>query len=279
LGLFDFFKKKKTPKTASESGIQILPLDNGSHGDGMGGLYGFEFKENPDSLPFIYEQIDKASETPVVLRNEELHTEIKEISFDTSHENRSRVRLRIIEYEGRMVSAFPYVKTSYSIPFSTKIVHPWVHVGEVEAEIYGGGRHAFAVGFFATDYIANENEYKNNPNLEVHISAVAMVLERFDNSSHGELKLSSDFASYMPSGDVNRITFYDFIGKLVDVEEVQIAEGISGYLTRIKLINDDENPDFFTVDMFVNKQNMRISALEKGMSVTGCLWFQGEIKA
>ena len=43
------------------------------------------------------------------------------------------------------------------------------------------------------------------------------------------------------------------------------------------LMSFDENPDFFTVDMFINKENMRIDKLENGMRITGALWLQGEI--
>jgi hypothetical protein len=278
MGLFDFFKNKKK-SSASEPGIEIVPLNDGSQGDNLGGLFGFEFKNTPDSTAFIYEQIDKTSETPIVMRNNDLSVDVKEMSFDASNENRSRLKMRVIEHDGKMLSAFPYLKTAYSIPFTTQVVHPWAHVENIEAEIYGAGRDTFAVGFFATDYIANEEKYQQNNTLEICISAIGLVLDRFENFENNEgLKLSPDFASYMPSQDINRITYYDFIGKLIDFEEVNVAKENSGYILRVKLINDEEDPDFFTIDMFINKQNMRISELEKGMSVTGALWFQGEIK-
>ena len=50
-----------------------------------------------------------------------------------------------------------------------------------------------------------------------------------------------------------------------------------GYLAKVKLINDDDDPNFFTVDMFMNKENMRISSLTKGMKISGLLCFQEEI--
>jgi hypothetical protein len=278
MGFFDFLNKKEEEPTP-ESGIEIIMLDDGSHGDNIGGLFGFEFKANPDSLPFIYEQIDKVSEMPIVRRDEVLNTDLKEMSFDTTNENRSRLKLRVIEYEGKMLSAFPYLKTSYSIPFSTRKVHPWNHVGEIEAEVYGGGRNTFGLGFFATDYFFKEEIYQNTAELDIHISAIGLVLDRFETASDREMKFDPEFASYMPSKELNRVTYYDFVGKILDFEKVQIAEGISGYITRVKLINDPNDPDFFTVDMFINQQNMRIPALEKGMSVSGLLWFQGEIKA
>ncbi|MFK7969163.1 MAG: hypothetical protein AB8F95_02295, partial [Bacteroidia bacterium] len=87
-----------------------------------------------------------------------------------------------------------------------------------------------------------------------------------------------DFAAYMPNQDIPQPTYYDFIGVLIDFKAVNITDTNVGYLTKVKLINDDADPDFFTVDMFINKENVRIENLEKGMKITGVLWLQGEIE-
>jgi hypothetical protein len=81
----------------------------------------------------------------------------------------------------------------------------------------------------------------------------------------------------MPSKDIPRPTYYDFIGTLNDFQKCKLTDDNSGYVLNIKLINQEDQPDFFTVDMFINRENMRISELKKGMKVAGALWFQGEI--
>lgn len=278
MGLFDFFKKKKK-STKSESGIEIASLDTGSHGDHFGGLFGFDFMSKEDAFSFVFKQIDKIASTPILARNSELNVDMKDMSFDTSDEDRSRLKMRVFETKGEMLSAFPYLKTKHSIPFSTRVVHPWSHVGEIEAEVYGAGRNTFALGFFATDYVINEEKYKNQKDLDICISAIGLVLDKFASDPQGELKFDSEFASYMPNGDIDRITYYDFIGKVLELTEVNLTPDISGYILRVKLINDPEDSEFFNVDMFINKENIRIDNLEIGMSVTGALWFQGEIKS
>jgi hypothetical protein len=82
----------------------------------------------------------------------------------------------------------------------------------------------------------------------------------------------------MPSSQLPRQTYYDFIGKVIDFEAVQINPlNQAGYIAKVRLVNDDSDPNFFTVDVFMNKDNMRIPSLEKGMKISGLLWFQREL--
>jgi hypothetical protein len=43
---------------------------------------------------------------------------------------------------------------------------------------------------------------------------------------------------------------------------------VKGYILKLKLITHEESEDFFTIDAFVNKENMRFENLTKGMKVT-----------
>ena len=115
-------------------------------------------------------------------------------------------------------------------------------------------------------------------NLNIKVSAIGLVLEKSNLTEIGGQKVSEGFASYMPNQNIPRPTYYDFIGVLVDFEPVNITEDNGGYIVKVKLINEESNPDFFTVDMFINKENMRTETIEKGMKISGALWFQGEIE-
>ena len=113
--------------------------------------------------------------------------------------------------------------------------------------------------------------------MDIKISAIGLVLDISDVKKIGELDVSDDFAAYMPSQNIPRPTYYDFIGVVIDFETASITSDNFGYIIKLKLINQEDNPDFFTVDMFINQDNMRFDNLEKGMKVTGLLWFQGEL--
>jgi len=53
---------------------------------------------------------------------------------------------------------------------------------------------------------------------------------------------------------------------------------IEGNILKIRLINYEDDKDFFTIPMFINKDNMRLSNLEKGIKISGAFQLQGEIK-
>ena len=86
-----------------------------------------------------------------------------------------------------------------------------------------------------------------------------------------------EMCGYTPSGDIDQVTYYDFVGKLLEYKKVQITDASHWYILRVMIIKHEEDLDFFTLDVFVNEQNMRIEKLKEWMMVTGALWFQGEI--
>jgi len=150
-------------------------------------------------------------------------------------------------------------------------------MNKCEAEIIGGGRNTFGFDFFPTDYAVNRSRYLLNKAFQLNVSAIAFVVDKSDTPQSTEVKFSEDFVTYMPTSHLPRQTYYDFIAKVVDFKKVKLNYLNEGYLAKVKLINDDSDPDFFTIDMFMNKENMRIPTLEKGMKISGMLWFQGEI--
>lgn len=282
--LFNFFKKKKkstvknetdkTPNKMDES-IEMLSVDQGSHGDNFGGLIGFSFLNSKNGEALLNEYMAFCSTQKPVLLDGELS--IHQATFQKEEGTNKQVGIRILKSGTNILSAYPYLPTDYTIPFTTKQIFEWSHVGKLEAEIKGGGRDTFGFGFFATDYAVNRDQYKSSKNLKVKVSAIALVLDKSDITEIGGQKVSKEFASYMPSQDIPRPTYYDIIGVLIDFQPIKITTNNVGFIVKVKLINDESDPDFFTVDMFINKENMRINSLEKGMKITGVLWFQGEI--
>lgn len=290
MGLFDFFKKKKkgehqadqaredakenNPPQQVPQAIEIHAIDNGSHGDHFGGLIGFHTLKSEHGGPFINEHIAQAASKAPTQANTSIS--IKDLSFKEVAGDTDRLHIRILQSQRDVLSAYPYLKTDYSIPFTTKKIQEWSHVDHIEAEISGGGRETFGFGFFPTDYALNRDQYKTQKNINIKISAIAFVLDTSNLEEQSTQQFSKDFAAYMPSQDILRPTYYDFIGVLLDFEAVRLSNENAGYILKVKLINH-EDPDFFSVDLFINKENMRISTLEKGMRVTGALWFQGEL--
>lgn len=272
MGLFDFLKKKKKKQEVVETHPEIIvsTTDNGSHGDNMGSLMGFEMMGQEDGNKFIMEALNKASQEKPIGESE--HFELKEASIsDNPH-----LKLRLITDKKNVISAFPYLNTTYTLPWSTKEIIEWSHMNNAESEIRGGGRDTFGLDFFPTDYVNNRKKYHAQKNCSMHVSAFALVVDS-EGQSEGNSEFSPDFVAYMPSSRLSRQTYYDFIGKVLSFEEVKLVNHSKGYIARVKLINDDEDPDFFTVDMFVHESNMRIPELKSGMKISGLAWMQGEM--
>lgn len=299
MGIFDFFKKKdknnrvekkdeplikpKTEETKVNTTsneipqvVEVVSDDQGSHGDNFGGLLGFNYLNSDNGNQFINEMIALASIQGPILENPIV--KINEVSF----ENSTNVKIRTITKNGNVsngaiLSAYPYIKTTYSLPFETKKIIEWSHIANMEAEIQGGGRDTFGLSFFATDYAINKRKYKSEKNLNIKISAVSLVLDKSDLTEINGAPVSPDFSTYMPNKDMSRPTYFDFIGVLNNYKECKINNENYGYLINVKLINQEEDPNFFTIDMFVNKENMRFTDLTKGMKIAGAFWLQGEI--
>lgn len=309
MGIFDFFKKKDkntiTSSSSSDKGdshesvnddkksvlpasdnasksqafkeaavIEILQNDTGSHGDNFGGLLGFNYLSTEIGKQFINEMMAASVIQAPTFDQEGIST--SEVGFSEVGGN-DEVKIKTLSVNDELLSAFPYFKTKYTLPFETKEVIEWSHVNHLEAEIKGGGRDTFGLAFFATDYAENKAKYRSIKKLSIHISAIALVLDKSDLTEINGTPVSSDFATYMPNNDLTRPTYYDFIGVLNAFKPCNISRENSGYILNVKLINQEEDPDFFTVDLFVNRENMRIDKLTKGMKVAGALWFQGEI--
>ena len=73
---------------------------------------------------------------------------------------------------------------------------------------------------------------------------------------------------------------FDFVGKLEAFREISVSEdkSVKGYILKVKLITNEDFEDFFTIEMFVNKENMRFENLTIGMKLTGMFQLQGQIK-
>ncbi|MFY0630289.1 MAG: hypothetical protein JXR05_07895 [Flavobacteriaceae bacterium] len=283
MGLFDFFKKSNEKNTSKEkdSHIKVSSTDKGSQGDHFGGMIGFELLHSEGGAKLVYQFIEYADKQDPSLQKGAMN--LRDAVLNEVNETSSKLRVRAIHTGENIPSAFPYLKTTCRIPFKTREVIEWSHIDNVEAEIYGEGRDTFALGFFATDYAVNKEIYKTQEDLEVHVSAIVLAMEEEDlskDSNSEGLKFAKDFASYMPNNNLPGISYYDFMGKIIDLEEMIVIPDpeVRGYMMRIKLINH-ENPDFFTIDMFVNKNNTTISEMKKGMSVSGTIWMQGELSS
>ncbi|MDG1332200.1 MAG: hypothetical protein P8P74_07710 [Crocinitomicaceae bacterium] len=270
----DYFQHRETivpPSSENEIGITIKKSNTLGLGNTWSGIFGFETFGKPNGGDILNQYFAAAIvKEPVIKRGD---VSVSEIDFKD-------VLFKAITLRENPISLLPEVKTSYQLSFETKDITEWENVNNLEAIVSGKGRDTFGLWYFATDYAENRERYLTQKNLNVNISGIAFVLDIHTNDEpEGEVKYSNDFTMYMPNNDLPNYGCFDFIGELISFSESRVLENdeIEGYLINVKLITNEEDKGFFTIDIFVAKENMRFSELVVGMKLTGMFQMQGRI--
>ncbi|NIF04032.1 hypothetical protein F3J23_01150 [Chryseobacterium sp. Tr-659] len=256
----------KAPETTNEAGIIVRKSNVHNLVNTWSGIFGHENFQTKDYGQYL---------TNVLMQS---------TVADPSGESKSKtefgdVRFKTIFTE-ELSTIIPEVKTDYTLDFETRSVREWENALNLQAIVAGPARNTFGVWFFATDYAENRNIYLTQPHLNINLSGIVLILDTHQDFDLPDgTKMSEDFTTYSPSQDLPNYACFDFIAKVVDFKEIELLEdsSIKGYMVKLKLITNEENEDFFTVDAFVNKENMRFETLTKGMKVTGALQLQGKI--
>ncbi len=290
--LFDFFRKKtaETPiggtapvtgntvndNLVSDSSILVESGRHGSQGDHFSALLGFERFSGPAVQQKVKIMMALAVVQQPIMRNNEIA--IANVSFEGLEKVNDAPMIRSILLDKKTVSGYPYLPGGSVITFETKKIIEWEYLDGIEADIEGGGQDTFGIGFFATDYAVKKDFYKIHRKLNIRLSAFAYTIQNFKPDPADERSLSNDFAGFFPYKDLNSFSYFDFVGTVLSFKQIQIEPDNTAFIIRTKLINDDTNPDLLVISIFVNEANMQLSnALSIGMSITGLLWFQGEI--
>ncbi|MDR4951706.1 hypothetical protein REB14_05870 [Chryseobacterium sp. ES2] len=254
------------PEMTNEAGIIIRKSNVHNMMNTWSGIFGhqnFQTKDYGQYLNAILTQ-SESSDPSVDIKSK---TEFEGVTFKTTLTE----ELSII---------IPEVTTDYTLDFETRSIREWENALNLQAIVAGPTRETFAVWFFATDYAENKNTYMTQPHLKVNVSGIVFILDVHTNIDLPDgTKMSEDFTTYAPSQDLPNYACFDFIGQVVDFKETELLEdgSVKGYILKLKLITNEENEDFFTIDAFVNKENMRFETPTKGMKVTGALQLQGKI--
>ena len=192
------------------------------------------------------------------------------------------VAIKALIYDENPIAAVPVVKSEYAIDVHNKGIIEWENFENMLALVTGTGRDTFGITYLATDYAEHRERYHTERNLNIIISGIVFVLDVSNvHEQEGEVKYSEDFTAYMPSNDLPNYGCFDFIAEVEDYKETSLLENglLNGYLLKVRLITNPDVTDFFTIDMYVTRENMRFDTIEKGMKVSGMFQMQGRIKA
>lgn len=267
----DYFTSKEeieVPESINEAGIKIKKSNANTLANTWSGIFGYEKFQNTNISNYLVQTMALCRMEGAEYEKEKINfTEFQDVAFKTV-------------FSEEFSTIFPEVKTDYALDFETKEINEWENASNMEAIVAGSGRDTFGLWFYATDYAKNKDVYLTQKNLNINISGIIFVLDIHKNFDLPDgTKMGDDFTAYMPNKDVPNYACFDFIGKLIDFRETEVLpdKSVKGYILKLKLINNEEMEDFFTIDVFVNKENMRFETLTKGMMLTGAVQFQGKI--
>jgi len=243
--------------------VDVQTTHEGFHGDHWGGIFGF------DDQDYTASQVESIAHKLAYEKKIDRHTLIHKKKFGIASATG-------IQYEDELITMFPALLPSKSLPVTIKSVIEWMHSDGKEAQILAGGRDTFYLDFFATDYCENKKKYLSGGEVKVSLAGIAYVIDEHEPDNDPASPISPELCTYMPSPDRGQSSEFDFIGKVLSLGKIRFgAEEIQ--IIEVKLINDSENPDMFSLPLFVNPKNMRISNLSEGDMISGCFWLQGRI--
>ncbi|WP_160136128.1 hypothetical protein [Chryseobacterium sp. c4a] len=267
----DYFTHReeiKSPEIINEAGIKIKKSNVHSLANMWGGIFGFQnFQTQEKYSQYLMETMALCRVDEISADEKAKHTEFADIKFKT-----------IISDEFNTI--YPEVKTNFSLDFETKEIREWENVNNNEAIVAGPARDTFGLWFFPTDYAENKNKYQTQNKINVNVSGIIFVLDLHESFELPDgTKTDEEFTAYKPSEDLPDYGCIDFIGKVLDIKETQVLEdgSVKGFILKLRLITNSEMEDFFTVDAFVNKENMRFETLTVGMQVAGAMQLQGRM--
>ncbi|WP_164466398.1 hypothetical protein [Chryseobacterium bernardetii] len=267
----DYFTNReeiKSPESTNEAGIIMKKSNVHSLANMWGGIFGFQnFQSQEKFSQYLMETMALSRVDDIPADEKGKYTEFKDVTFRT-----------IISDDFNTI--YPEVKTDFTLDFETKEIREWENVENKEAIVGGLGRETFGLWFFPTDYAENKNKYQAQNKLNINISGIIFVLDLHQSFDLPDgTKTDEEFTAYKPSQDLPDYGCIDFIGKVLDIKETELLPdgSVKGFILKLRLITNSEMENFFTVDAFISKENMRFAALRVGMQVAGAMQLQGKI--
>jgi hypothetical protein len=268
---FQIKEKIEIPAIKNVIGLTIKKSNNLYLDNTWCGIFGFESYRKPNGNQILTEYFALAMTKDFTFNNHNIST--TELTY-------TGITFKSVSRKDTPIVFLPVIQTEYIIDVENKEIIEWENFDDLQAVVSGSGRDTFGLTYLATDYAENKAVYLSTKKLKIKISGIAFVLDISNiHQSEGELKYSENFTTYMPNKDLPNYACFDFVGQLEHFKEICLLEdnSLKGYLMKVRLITHPDISDFFTIDIFVTRENMRFKELTIGMKLTGMFQMQGQI--
>lgn len=173
----------------------------------------------------------------------------------------------------------PELQGGVTIPATVHKIMEWENFHNGVAIVSAQGKQTYALPFLATDYALHQDRYRTSKEIDVHINGIAFVLDVHTPDRSSEASYADNFTAYMHSSQLTNYACIDVIAEVESVREVDAIgrEDGGAYLAKMRLITKEDEPDFFTIDVYAVQETLRFEKLTAGMKVTGILQLQGRL--
>jgi hypothetical protein len=250
----------KAPSFENEIGLTITKSNSRDLINTWCGIFGFETYKKPDGGNILIRYTALARFKDEIFRNDKII-----VSLLSSKD----VSVKVVCRDKDILTLLPAITTDRIVDIENNSIEEWENRDNMEAIISGVGKDTFALSYLAIDYAENSDRYLTQRKLNIKISGIAFVLD-----IHNEEYTAYLYSSYLPG-----YACFDFLGILEEFRETNVFDDdrFPGYILKTRLITHPETEDFFTIDIFVAKENMRFARLIKGMRISGMAQFMGKI--
>jgi hypothetical protein len=200
---------------------------------------------------------------------------IRQSTFARWGGNANNPYLRVATINDQREAIYPYLQTDIKSNFYPKQIIEWNNGHPViEAEIEGSLNNDTPVCFFATDYAVNKHAYQNQRMIEVQLSAFVLVLYKSDRNTND---IDQQPKGFKPSKNFSNKSYFSFEGVILEIKGTSVDSLSIGCVMAVKFAHNKMSGKHLVINAYVSNDNIKADKIQKGMLVTGRLWFQGEI--
>ncbi len=207
-----------------------------------------------------------------------LHNEHWNAIFGLTNNESNQQDIKVLSND--LKDIFSKTVTTENIPVRLKTVVELTHLDNkekvfTEAVVLGAGRDDFMVDFFAMDYVENKKLYKKAGTHNIALGGLSYLIDKIDDGDRDDL-FAPDMCMYLPTQDKKFDRSFDFIGKVLSIEELDFKNE-KLFVYKIQLISHFDDSNMFNLPIVVNPKNIYIENIDIGDMISGSFWMQGTI--
>jgi hypothetical protein len=268
----DYFLDRENlsiPQSENEYGLKVKKSNSLNINNYWCGIFGFNIFQTPNGNIALQEYFAETMYLGSKNEREDI------TSFELKYHD---LIFKGISKSNVPVTFYPVVLTDNIIEIENKNLDIWENTQGLIAVVTANGKDTFAFSYLATDYAESEEIYNTKRVHKLKVSGIAMFVGTYE-AKLNDQGVAHDSTMFIPSKRLPNYACFEFLGELLDFRKTNESEVhiYDGYILKIRLVTMQKDLNFFSLDIFVSNENLKVQNLEKGMKLTGSFLMQGSL--